>query len=74
MGAIIDFFKGLADFFVSVVNFVISFFEDLAYIVKLLGDFVLKIPSFFGWLPSSVLAILLTTFGVVVVYKIMGRD
>ncbi len=74
MGAIIDFFKGLADFFVSVVNFVISFFEDLAYTVNLLKQFVVNIPSFFSWIPAPLLVILVTVFGVVVVYKILGRD
>lgn len=74
MGEIIDFFKQIGEFFSSVVDFIVNFFSDLAYVIGLLGDFVSKIPSFFSWLPTSLLAILLTIFGVVVIYKVLGRD
>lgn len=74
MGEIIDFFRSIGEFFSSVVDFIVSFFSDLAYVVQLLGEFVVKIPSFFSWLPSSLVAVIVTIFGVVVIYKVLGRD
>lgn len=74
MGAIITFFEGLADAIVGAIDFLIGFIEDIVYIVKITGEFVLQIPSYLGWLPSSVLAIIVVVFGVVVIYKVMGRE
>lgn len=73
MSAIIDFFSGIADFFSSIVQFIVSFFEDVVYIIQLLGSFLAEIPNYFFFLPAEVLAILLTVFGVVVIYMIVGR-
>lgn len=73
MKAIIDWFVGLGDFFSSVIDFVVGFFQDLAYVVKLLGQFVLEIPSYFSWLPAPVLAMLVTLLGLVVIYMVLNR-
>lgn len=73
MQAIIDFFTGLADFFTSIVDFIVGFFQDLIYVIGLLGQFVLQIPSYFGWLPATALALLGTIFGVVVIYMVLNR-
>ena len=74
MDAVISFFKGIGDFLVSVIDFVISFFQDLIYIIKLLGKFLAQLPSYFSWLPADILALLLTLFAIVVIYKILGRE
>lgn len=64
----------IGNFFTTVFDFVISLFEDLVYIVQATGKAVTSIPSLFSWLPSPVLALLITIFGVVVIYKISGRE
>lgn len=69
-----DFFLGMANMITSLVDIVISFVEDIVYVVKLCTTFVLKIPTLFSWLPSEAIAIIVIIFGVVVVYKIMGRE
>lgn len=74
MQAIIDFFIGVGDFLKSIVTFIIDTISDLVYVVKLIGSMVAQIPSLIGWLPAGCIALLLTLFGVVVVYKILGRD
>lgn len=74
MDAIIGFFKGIGDAIVSAFDFVISFFQDLIYVIKLLGKVILSIPNYLSWLPSSVVALLLTLFAIVVIYKILGRE
>lgn len=74
MQGILDFLQGIADGFTSVIDFIISMFEDLVYVVQLTGKFLASIPDYFSWLPSGVLALLVTIFGIVVVYKILGRE
>lgn len=74
MQGILDFLHGIADGFMSVIDFIISMFEDLVYVVQLTGKFLSSIPDFFSWLPPGVLALLVTIFGIVVVYKILGRE
>lgn len=74
MKAIVDFLSGIGDGIMAVVDFVIGFFEDVVYVVKLTGEFVLQIPSYLSWLPPEVLAIVVTIFTVVVLYKILGRE
>lgn len=72
--SILEFIKGFVGVVTSLVDFVISFIQDLVYIVKLCATFVAKIPTLFGWLPASVVAIIVMIFAVVVIYKIMGRE
>lgn len=74
MSAIIDFFTGFADFFGSIIDFVIGFFEDLVFVIKTLGEFLIHIPSYFSWLPGPALILLITTFSIVVIYMILGRQ
>lgn len=74
LGALKDFFLGMANVITSLIDFVVGIVQDLVYMVKLLTTFIAKLPQMFSWLPSSVVAILLTIFGIVIVYKIMGRE
>ena len=69
-----NFFVNMGDIIMSLVDFVIGIVEDLVYVVKLCGQFVLKIPSFFSWLPSGVVTLIVSVFGIVVIYKILGRE
>ena len=74
MGAIITFFEGIVDAITGAIDFLIGFIEDIVYIVKITGEFVLEIPNYLAWLPAPVLAIVIVVFGVVVIYKVMGRE
>lgn len=74
MDAIIRFFEGIGDAVISVFEFFISFLSDLVYIVRLTGKFLAQIPSYFSWLPPGVLALIVTIFGIVVLYKVLGRE
>lgn len=73
MQAIIDFFTGFADIIGSIVDFVIGFFTDLIYVIGLMGQFVIEIPGYFSWLPSTAIALLVTTFSIVVIYMVLNR-
>lgn len=74
MQVIIDFFKGFADVATSLVDFVISTVQDIVYVVRLTAQTVLQIPNYFAWLPGELVAIIVTIFAIVVIYKILGRE
>lgn len=74
LGNILDGIKSIANFFITVGQFIVDFISDLVYAIGLIGKTVLEIPSYIGWLPSSLIAMLTTIFSIVVIYKILGRD
>ena len=59
---------------VQVVRFLVDSVLDLAYTVQLCGQILSAIPTYFYWLPGNILSILLITFGIVCVYKFLGRE
>lgn len=71
--AIVDFFVGLADVIGMVIDFVIDMLGDLVYVVGLLAKFIVEIPGYFSWLPNEIVALLVTAFGIVVIYMILNR-
>lgn len=74
MQAIIDFFNTVGSVISTVINFVVKMFSDLVMMLQLLAKFIVNIPSYFGWLPASVVAVIVTIFSIVVIYKILGRE
>lgn len=64
----------IGDFFTSIYEFVIGLFEDLVFIIKACGKVLSFIPNAFSWLPAPILALIIAIFGVVVIYKIAGRE
>lgn len=69
-----NFFLGMANVITSLIEFVVNMVEDLVYVVKLCTTFVAKIPNLFGWLPVECVVLIVALFGVVVAYKILGRE
>lgn len=74
LSAIKDTLFGFVELVTSLVNFVIGIIKDIVYVVQLTAKFVAKVPTLFSWLPNSVVALLVTLFAVVVIYKILGRE
>lgn len=74
MSAIIEFFNSLGDIISGAVEFLISTMKDIVFIVKSTGVVLASIPSYFSWLPTELLTILLSIYAVVVIYKILGRE
>lgn len=73
MQAVINFFTGFADTISSLIDFVIDFFSDLVYVIGLLGSFVVSIPGYFLWLPTTIVVMLTVLFSIVVIYMILNR-
>lgn len=74
MDAIIRFFEGIGTALKSVLDFVISLFKDMAFMVQLLSKFLSSIPDYFGWLPAGVISTLVLIITIAVLYKILGRE
>lgn len=74
MQTIIDWLKNIGGMISSMFDFVIGIVEDLAYVAGLLAEFVLQIPDYFCWLPEEALAVIVTIFAIVVIYKLLGRE
>ena len=73
MDGILSFLQGIADFFVTIFQFVISFFRDLVYIIQITADMLFELPNYINWLPTYITTPIIALFGIVVIYKIMGR-
>lgn len=74
MKAIIDFITGFVDIIKSLVDFVIQTITDLVYVISLLGQMIVNLPGYFGWLPTAITSSLIVIFSIVVIYKILGRE
>lgn len=74
MTAVINFVKGIGDGLMAIVDFVSGLIEDILYMVKLTAEFVANIPEYLSFLPPSVIAMIVSIFAVVVIYKILGRE
>lgn len=74
MEKILDVLTKIGNFFTDIIDFVVDFFQDLVYVIKLTGEAVAKIPEYIGWIPSGLLAMLIALFAVVAIYKILGRE
>lgn len=64
----------ILDFFFSIGEFVVGFVKDLGTLATTLADTVSSIPDYFSWLPPELLASILAIFGIVVLYKVLGRE
>lgn len=74
MTAILNFIQGIADGVKAGVDFLLSMIQDVAYVVQLTATFVVQIPMYLSWLPAPVVALVVSIFAVVVIYKILGRE
>lgn len=74
LSSIKDFLQNIGDMLLTAWSLVIGFFEDVAYLVKLLKTFVVKIPSYFDWLPVEFVALLGAGLGIIIVLRVIGRS
>ncbi len=74
MQALIDAFTGFFDTIKVIIDFVIGIFEDLLFLIQLLGNFLANLPTYFGFLPPTIVSAVVVAFSIVVIMKIIGRD
>lgn len=69
-----DLLSSIGNAIVNLCTFVVDFFGDLVYMIKLTGKFLVAVPGYLSWLPSGLVASIMTIFAIVVIYKILGRE
>ena len=70
---IVDLFLSILSSLFSVTQLVFNLIKDLPMFIKLTTAFSADLPSYLNWLPSYVVSIITLTFGLVIVYKFLGR-
>lgn len=74
MLGLLDFLSGIADGIVAVFDFIISFFKDFMQFLQLLATMPAKLALWLSWIPGEIFALLAVLFGIVILYKILGRE
>lgn len=72
--AIKNFVSDILDFIEMVYNFVKTLVTDTATLIETVGEAVVSIPEYFSMFPAPVLTLIVAIFGMVVVYKFLGRE
>lgn len=74
MDAIVNFFKSIGAVITSCIDLLWTFIQDIIQIILMLSKFLGQITGFLSWLPDPLPFLLLSTFTIVVIYKIAGRE
>ena len=72
--AIKNFCSDILDFISMLFDFVKTVITDTATLIKTVGHTVASIPDYFSMFPAELLALIVGLFGIVVVYKFLGRE
>lgn len=56
------------------VDFLIQMIKDILYVIQITAEALGQIPEYIGWLPTVAISALVTLFGIVIVYKVLGRE
>lgn len=74
MQAIINFLSGIGNFFLSVFDLLLGAITGMVDLIKMLFMLVEHLPQYFSIFPDACASLLVTLFGIVVIYKILGRE
>lgn len=74
MGAIIRMLKSLVQLIISLVKFIPVILKDFIIVIELVLNTLTSLPTLFIVFPSVLSAILMSVFGVVIIYKVLGRE
>lgn len=66
--------KDIGSFLSKTVEFILDLFEDLVYIVELLGEVVLDIPEYLGVFPTIIVSSVISLVGIAVIFRVLGRE
>lgn len=69
-----DLLSNILDMLSTFFGWIGSLVDGLINLATQVYKAIAIIPDFIGWLPTSVLSILIVGFGVVAAYKILGRE
>ena len=74
MQIIFDLIVDLFHILSSAFGACILIFDDIIYVIGLGIKFLSFVPSYFAFMPHEMLLILGSLFGLIVVYKVLGRE
>lgn len=74
MDAIITFFQSIGNAITGLIDFLVSLIQDLVWLVQTLAWAMMQVPRLVAWLPTQIHALIITLFGVVMLYKLIGRE
>lgn len=66
-------FTEISDALTTVVDFIASLVYDFGLVLYYTGHFLLRIPSYLGFLPGVIVSVLLIGFGIAVTYMVIDR-
>lgn len=64
----------IADILIGGVQFLVKLIADLVMVAQLLTESIIRLPLVLGFLPSACVALVEAVFGIVIIYKITGRE
>lgn len=74
MQGIIDFLDLIGTMLTSFFQLVVNLVLDIVYVVQLSIAFLADIPSYFNWLPTPILGLLISCLTVALILKVAGRN
>lgn len=74
MSGIIEFFTGIGNAITSALHYLLSIIQDTVYVVSLLGQFLISIPTYFTWMPEQILVLITLLLTIAIIMKILGRS
>lgn len=69
-----DILSSIVDVLMMIINFIIRFFQEFIYVIKLTGSALSSVVNYFFFLPAVVSAMLISLITIAIVYKIAGRS
>lgn len=74
LDSIFDAISKIIEFLNTIWEFITDFLKDTFAMIKLVGETVASVPDYLAFLPAEILTAVVGILGVVVIYKILGRD
>lgn len=71
---IVNLLKSLVNMIVELFKFIPQLLNDLIMVISLVTDTVARLPTIFQVFPQVISSILIACFGVVIIYKVLGRE
>lgn len=72
--SVFEIIHAMTDFMNLMMIYLGQVVRDTIFVLELLGSFFTHIPSYFSWLPGSLVSVLVTLISIVIVYKVLGRE
>lgn len=74
LSTLVETVKEIGQALAAIWDFVWELIKGFAEVLQLLGRVVGALPQYLIWLPSTIVAITLAIFTVVIIYKVTGRE